>query len=102
MDKPGQQEYITDAYDLGGFLSEIGRRVALRGEMLRGMAKLMEEYDSLEAGEFLNTAGIELGQLGQQLKLIRDHLCHRCEMLKVEERTHISSPDENKAGQPQK
>ena len=99
MDKPGQQEYITDAYDLGGFLGEIGRRVALMGETLRGIAKLTEEHDSAESGALLNTAGVELGRLGQQLKLIRDQLCHRCEMLNVEERIHIvSSPDEKKTG----
>ena len=53
MDKPSQQEYITDVYDLGGYLGEIGRRVALMGETLRGIAKLTEEHDSAESGALL-------------------------------------------------
>ncbi len=87
---------VRDAYDFGGYLDNISRKVQLYGEMLRGISKLSDEYDSDETREIWLQAGLELNQIGQQLKLLRDQLCHRCEMLQVEEKITIANPDEKK------
>ncbi len=101
MEKEKSNE-LRDAYDFGGYLDDLSRKILLRAEMLRGISKVCSEYDSQESQEIYLELGLELNQIGQQLKLLRDHLCHRCEMLQVEEKTIILSErmpvKEEKAG----
>jgi len=93
---------LRDTYDFGGYLDDLARRVLLYGEMLRGISKLSCEYDSQESQEIMLELGLTLGQIGRQLKLLRDQLCHRCEMLNIEEKITIRSEHvpvkEEKAG----
>jgi hypothetical protein len=79
--------------DLGTCLGRIARQVLLRGEMLRGISKLWIEYDSIEGAEIASQLGAELGQIGRQLKLLREQLCQNCQLIKVEEGIRFGKSD---------
>ncbi len=85
------RQELLDVSDLGTYIGRIGRRILLRGEMLRSIGHMWFEGDCEESRVMMEEMGLELNQIGQQLKLLRDQLCHRCEMLQVEEKTTILS-----------
>jgi hypothetical protein len=80
-----KQDEFVEHTDLGTYLGELSRRLLLRGEMLRGIGHLWGEYDSTEGAEIAVQLGVELGQIGQQLKLLRNQLCQDCQIKELTE-----------------